>query len=79
MPKPSKDARLKLGEPWAGKLKDFCVANYNCPQIEVIREALDEHIDRRLEEPGMRKRFEAARKRRHGSGDNVRVLTPKRR
>jgi hypothetical protein len=77
MPKQSNDARLKLGEPLAGKLKDFCAASYNCSQIEVIREALDEHIDRRLDEPGLKRRFEAARKRRLGGGGNVRVLTPR--
>jgi hypothetical protein len=44
--------------------------------MEVIREALGEHIDRRLDaEPELRKRFEAARHKRRGSnGDNIRVL-----
>lgn len=48
MPKRSKDARLGLGEPLAGKLADFCSANYDCPQINVVREALEEHMSRRL-------------------------------
>jgi hypothetical protein len=47
--------------------------------MEVIREALREHIDRRLREPDMKKRFDEARRRRLGSiGDNIRLLpTPK--
>lgn len=78
MAKNSTDARLKLGEPWADKLKDFCSANYGCPQIEVIRAAIDELIDRRLDaEPEMRRRFDAARKRRVGGGENVTVMTPR--
>lgn len=35
MAKRSNDGRLKLGQPWADKIADFCSANYNCAQIKV--------------------------------------------
>lgn len=61
----SKDAKLQLGEPWAGRLSDFCEAHYGAPAKEIIRAALDAFIDAALEqEPQMRRRFEAARKKR---------------
>lgn len=71
--------RLGLPEPLASDLLDFRAANYSAPEINVVAEALREHIDRRLEEPEIKKRFEDARRKRLGaiSGDNVRVLTPK--
>lgn len=71
------DAKLQLGEPWASKLADFCAANYNAEAKAVIREALDEHIDRRLNnEPEMKKRFNQARqKRRDQDGNGLSVVT----
>jgi hypothetical protein len=44
--------------------------------MEVLREALRDHIDRRLDaEPELRKRFEAARRKRLGlNGDKIRLL-----
>jgi hypothetical protein len=54
----------KIGGAVADDLADFCMANYRAPEIEVIREALEEHIKRRLEEPKMLERFNAARQRR---------------
>lgn len=79
MARASSDKRMKLGEPWASKLTDYCLANYNCPQIEVIREALDHHIDERLRrEPELKLRFEGARARRLGASGNVAVLPQKR-
>jgi hypothetical protein len=68
--------RLDLGEPWASDLADFCAANYKGSQTEVIREALAEHIKRRLSrEPVLQSRFEEARKKRLGAlADNVSVL-----
>ena len=78
MPKRSVDARLKLGEPLASKFRDYCAANYNCAQIEVIREAIEGHIDARLRsEPELRRRYEEARKARLGASDSVAVLTRK--
>jgi hypothetical protein len=59
--------RLDLGEPWESDLTDFCAANYKGSKTEVIREAIDEHIRRRLQEPEMRARFETARRNRLGS------------
>jgi hypothetical protein len=68
--------RLAFPDPLASDFLDFRGANYNAAEMEVIREALREHIDRRLDaEPELRKRFEAARRKRLGSnGDNIRVL-----
>lgn len=77
MPKPYNDKKLQLGEPLATKLRDFCAANYNCSALEVIREALKEHIERRLENPEMAERLETARKRRVGVPDTVVQLVKK--
>ena len=62
MARPGKGARLNLLEPLASDFIDFRAANYNAQEIEVIREALREHIDRRLKERGLRERFDLARK-----------------
>ncbi|MBT6094212.1 MAG: hypothetical protein HOH04_04975 [Rhodospirillaceae bacterium] len=62
MAKPYNDAKLKLGEPTASMLKDYCAANYNAASLDIIREAVQEHIERRLKEPEMLKRYEKARK-----------------
>ncbi len=48
MAKPYNDAKLKLGNPVASMLKDFCAANYKASAIDVIREAVQEHIEHRL-------------------------------
>jgi hypothetical protein len=64
MAKPYSDKKLGLGEPLASRLKDFCAANYRASVLDVIREALNEHIDRRLDEPAMKERFEKARRER---------------
>jgi hypothetical protein len=64
MARQGKGARLKLGEPLASDFIDFRAANYNAQEIEVIREALREHIDRRLKNREMRERFERARRER---------------
>ena len=68
--------RLAFPEPLASDFLDFRAANYNAAEMEVLREALRDHIDRRLDaEPELRNRFEAARRKRLGSnGDNIRVL-----
>ena len=66
-----KDSTLKLGEPIASKISDFLAANYKGDFNELVREAVDEHIERRLKEPEMKERFERARRRREaeeGSG-----------
>jgi hypothetical protein len=59
--------RLDLGEPWSGKLADFCAAHYNASQTEIVRRALDAFIDQRLADPGesaMKARFEEERRKR---------------
>ena len=71
MAKPYNDAKLRLGEPLASTLKDFCAANYRAAALDVIREALQEHIDRRLENAEMRERYDKARKERLNLGERV--------
>ena len=70
-------SRLGLDEPLAGDFLDFRAANYNAPEMEVIR--VREHIARRLQEPEMRKRFDEVRRNRLGTNsDKIRLLpTPK--
>lgn len=76
MAKTSKGARSGLGEPWASDLADFCAANYNASEREVIREAVAAHIHGRLgAEPVLRERFEQARAKRLAQlGKNVTAL-----
>jgi hypothetical protein len=64
MARPGKGSRLKLGEPLATDFIDFRAANYNAQEIEVIREALREHINRRLKERATKRRFDNARRER---------------
>lgn len=54
----------EIGGTLADDLTDFCAANYRAPEIEVIWEALQAHIQERLNEPKMLERFNAARERR---------------
>jgi hypothetical protein len=77
MPKPFSDKKWNLGEPLASQLKDFCRANYKCPALEVIRVALKEHLERRLSDPEMKDRYEAARKDRMGLPAKVVKLADK--
>lgn len=65
-PKEKGGFRLDLGEPWESDLTDFCAANYGGSKTEVVREALEEHLARRLSEPGMRARFDRERRKRLG-------------
>ena len=55
-------------ESLASDFIDFRAANYNAQEIEVIREALREHIDRRLKERGMKRRFDLERRKRTRGG-----------
>jgi hypothetical protein len=65
----------QIGGTLADDLADFCTANYRAPELEVIREALQAHIDERLKEPKMRERFETARERRlHGVKKPLRLI-----
>lgn len=60
------DSKYRLGPPYADTLTDFLAANYNGFAIDLIREAVKEHIEKRLEEPVMRERYEKARRDRLG-------------
>ena len=71
------DKKFNLGEPLATMLKDFCSANYNASALSVIREALSEHIDRRLQNGEMRERYEAARRTRLALPEKVVKLVSK--
>jgi hypothetical protein len=75
--KPYTDKKLKLGEPLASKLRDFCAANYDAPALNIIREAVDEHIEARLQNREMRERFESARRTRLGEAKKVVRLASK--
>lgn len=77
MAKPYNDKKLGLGEPLASKLRDFCAANYRAAALDVIRDAVEEHINRRLENPEMRERYEAARRKRLNLPDKVVHLASK--
>ncbi|HJR57054.1 MAG TPA: hypothetical protein VJ798_10775 [Rhizomicrobium sp.] len=65
-------AKAKNLERWGLKeeirllLLDWCAANYGATATEIVEEALQEHIQRRRNEPEMEKRFKAARDRRLG-------------
>ena len=65
------DSKLSLGQPLADMLKDFCAANYHAPVVEVVREALQEHIARRLLNREMKERYEHARRKRLGLDPKV--------
>jgi len=77
MAKPYNDKKLQLGEPLATKLRDFCAANYKAAALDVIREALEEHINRRLENSEIKSRYEAERRKRLNLPDQVVQLVPK--
>lgn len=54
-----KGFRLDMGEPWDGKLEDFCAAYYDASKTQVIREALDQYIDFILKnEPERKRRYD---------------------
>ena len=57
-------------------LADFRRANYNAPEIEIVREALTDHIEQRLREPEMKARFEAARAERLNETGKIARLKP---
>jgi len=44
----STGARFNLGEPWDGKLADFCTAHFSGSATEVVRAALDFFIPAEL-------------------------------
>jgi hypothetical protein len=74
MAKPYNDKKLRLGEPLATMLRDFCTANYNGTALDVIREAVREHIERRIKETVMGERYEKARRERLGLPEKIAQL-----
>jgi hypothetical protein len=76
MPARTTGSRLKLGQPLADDLLDFCEAHRGAPEIRIIRDALRTFIDERLDaEPELKKRFHEARRRRLGAaGENIAIL-----
>jgi hypothetical protein len=78
MAHPSKGSRLKLGEPLASELADFCAAAWGAPEINIVRVALESFMRERLaKEPELRERYEDARKKRLGArADKIRLLHP---
>lgn len=66
-------ARYRLGPDLMADLADFCAAQDNSPEIQVMRSAVREYIDRRLgAEPALKKQVKAARKARLAArGPNV--------
>jgi hypothetical protein len=71
------DKKFRLGEPLATKLRDFLAANYRGTALDLVREAVEEHIERRLENPEMKERYETARRKRLGVPDQVVQLVTK--
>jgi Arc/MetJ-type ribon-helix-helix transcriptional regulator len=68
---------LKLPEPLASDVEDFLAASYHGRESDLVHEALREHIDRRLEEPEMKRRFERARASRLGRHkEPLKLITP---
>lgn len=57
-------ARYRLGPDLMNDLADFCVAQDGAPEIQVIRTAVREYLDRRLSEPEVRRRWAEARQNR---------------
>ena len=70
-------SRNPFPEPLNSDLIDFCEAHRGAPGNRIIQDALRAFIDERLlAEPELKKRFDAARRKRLGlvEGDNVTVL-----
>lgn len=57
--------RLDLGDDLEERLTDFSAAFYRAPKTEIIREALEEHMQRVLAmEPERQRRYDEIRRRR---------------
>ena len=66
-----------LGEDPKADLKDFCAANYAAPKARVIADALRSFIRAKLDaEPELRRRFDAARRKRIGDKAQVIPIGP---
>lgn len=61
----SSGSRHRLGEPLDSKLADFSAAIYGTDEIKIIRQAVEEHIDRQLEaNAGIKREYENIRRKR---------------
>ncbi len=70
-------SRANYPEPLRSDFVDFCEAHRGAPGSRIVEDALRAFIDERLAaEPELKKRFDAARRKRLGllEGDNVTVL-----
>lgn len=77
MPQKFKGSKINLGDELNAQLADFCTANYRAPAIEVIKEAIKDHLERRLKNPEMKARYEQARKTRLGLPEKIVKLADK--
>lgn len=69
MRKRSTGARFNLGEPWDGRLADFCEAHFAASATEVVRAALDIFIPAQLQrDKATAERFEQLQERRKTVG-----------
>ena len=70
-------ARYELGEALDSRLADLSEGYRGAPETRLVREAVEEFIERCLrEEPAVRKRYEEARKKRVSEKDrNFSVVT----
>lgn len=67
--------RLDLGPELEAKLADFCTAFYKASKTEIIRQALEEHIDSVLaSEPERKRRYDDVRRDRLGLSKRVVTL-----
>jgi hypothetical protein len=65
----STGARFNLGDPWDGRLADFCTAHFSGSATEVVRAALDLFIRTELErDKATAERFEKLQKARNDEG-----------
>jgi hypothetical protein len=70
MRKRSTGARFNLGDPWDGKLADFCAAHFSGSATEVVRAALDFFIPAELaRDRATADRYEKLQAKRQKSGE----------
>lgn len=73
MPRHYNDAKLQLGEPWAGRIDDFLMASHKAQFVELVRRAVDMYIDKYLNDnPGFHQDFEKARAKREAEEEKKR-------
>ena len=66
---PALGSKLNLGEPWDGRLADFCTAHFSGSATQVVRAALDVFIPAELErDAATAERFEKLQAQRKDKG-----------